>query len=697
MILKWSSFIANHEHRHKIEQARDKVINLFRDTNNDAEKTVRLNLLTQHPTIVILTLDPFDNQVTTSFFHEAYNPTLTDETPPTLTALTGLGTQAIPIHIQTENLFTLTTTDIPLPLISTLMNTHNSPMDELKQVLPADTNRHKIQKVATLTPSLALPILVEEISSPWMILHSVISTIARNKPDDTEPDDWAIATPYTHLLYTLWAFCKPDMMNTNIISIARRAATDHYSTQWAENLHNTHIRQSSFEPAPFNHDPPAAAFDRLADSINNRFKKAPEESDDDNEEADLKKAWKKIGKDFQQAILFASSPDGDTVPEYPSDRLLELVKSKNGATAARLIRRWHNKLDIVVQTGMATNITKCLLTSTPDEFSIDTFSPFFTPPMRAGFQNITNDELNSLELSQHTRSLTPADIKKMTTCIPFVPKQPHEFKLQIANFGAVLGDVLTEDSILAQDITAAIQHYDDNEAHYYNLFREHKYFPVWYLNRMHFKVQSVLHQCLRAESIEDVDFDTFSIKEELRQISTQNINIQAPAWYITLETEQMAKQQQKQHNNPNNRNRTPNPNMNEDRYNRNNPNKRTRVDNTEQDTAVALTPGEVYSKLVHWKNLKKFEDMAPKVNGSYPCNNWQIRGHCFNNCKRTDTHVSLSKEQKGKYRAYVTALRKEYRDFPQKNYQQRMNNSPHKGKREEPPVKQGEQNENIDQ
>ena len=146
MILKWSSYLANHNHRHKLEQATDKVINLFKDTNNEAEKTVRLHLLSQHPTIPILTLDPFDKQVTISFFHEAQNPTLTTDTPTSIIALTGLGAQAIPIHIQTENLFNTTTTPISLPTIPALMNTHDSTIDQLKQVTPTATNSHKIYK-----------------------------------------------------------------------------------------------------------------------------------------------------------------------------------------------------------------------------------------------------------------------------------------------------------------------------------------------------------------------------------------------------------------------------------------------------------------------------------------------------------------------------------------------------------------------
>ena len=189
--------------------------------------------------------------------------------------------------------------------------------------------------------------------------------------------------------------------------------------------------------------------------------------------------------------------------------------------------------------------------------------------------------------------------------------------------------------------------------------------------RLHYKVQSLLHQCLRVDSIHDVDFNTFSIKEELRQISSQNVHITAPAWYLKQEQEAIAKLNTKYNTPPRGqtRSRTFSPHCDQLRSN----DKRVKIENTLQDSVVALTPGESYSKIVDWKNLQKHEGIAPKIDGVFVCNNWQMRGYCFSSCKRATTHIQLNHEQKGKYRSYVNTLRKEAS-------QDQHRSTPYKGK-----------------
>ena len=98
----------------------------------------------------------------------------------------------------------------------------------------------------------------------------------------------------------------------------------------------------------------------------------------------LKQRMEKLEETFKKFILFASTSDGNTPASHPTSRLSTLLNAKNGAIVARLFSTWHN-LDIVVKTGMASNIQKGSLLSDHSPFSIGNFSPFFTPPARAGF------------------------------------------------------------------------------------------------------------------------------------------------------------------------------------------------------------------------------------------------------------------------------------------------------------------------
>jgi hypothetical protein len=95
------------------------------------------------------------------------------------------------------------------------------------------------------------------------------------------------------------------------------------------------------------------------------------------------------------------------------------------------------------------------------------------------------------------------------------------------------------------------------------------------------------------------------------------------------------------------------------------PPKRMRVENPEPDTAVLLVPGERYPRIVHRTNLNECRDIAPRMNGDFVCNNWQIRGHCVDTCSRASSHVTLTGDLKAKYRIYAAQLRKMAQDYSQ--------------------------------
>jgi hypothetical protein len=164
---------------------------------------------------------------------------------------------------------------------------------------------------------------------------------------------------------------------------------------------------------------------------------------------------------------------------------------------------------------------------------------------------MSNQELNSIEFACKSFNLTADDIKRMTDTKPYVPVTFDVFKQQVHNFSAVMDDVFGTDSILALDVKAAYEHCANNELHYMTLFRQHKYFGVWFLDRLHFKVQSILHRCFQATSLEDIEFQMFSIKDELKNISTLNFMAIAPKWYLDEEEKQLRLLQKRQQANMN--------------------------------------------------------------------------------------------------------------------------------------------------
>jgi hypothetical protein len=114
---------------------------------------------------------------------------------------------------------------------------------------------------------------------------------------------------------------------------------------------------------------------------------------------------------------------------------------------------------MVVQTGIATNITKGCLVSFDGPFTINTFSQFFTPPQRAGFNILSHDEINRLALLTESHNISQIDVNKLIHSKPYIPTEPHFFIAQVQNYGRVICDILGTDLLVAQNIAEIVTHY----------------------------------------------------------------------------------------------------------------------------------------------------------------------------------------------------------------------------------------------
>jgi hypothetical protein len=714
MILpKWSSYLACHPDIPALEASREGVITSLEASNQPLtqdEISTRLLSLKSSPSSIILTLNPVDFSITATHHHDSLGLAMNGSL--CCVALTGMGPQAHPVILHMNDLFMSTEDTHPTPLYDSLLDTFDKPLDDLTALVPFDGVLSHIAKAVVLPPCLYPLVLERTWSTAQELLHATIKLISTLLPptppvedDDhvmeeiTDPDDeedpplvqedpntapappenppvtrdWSSLRHFSPILLTLWGFTQPDLRP--LLTTSHCSASSMEAQTWTHQQHlliNKQPRETiNITSIDDETSTVVSALDKLSDKLSSAkrqyFSNAPEEHEgqqpsstntpqptsQSTNQDEHHTQWNKIDETFRQGILNASSSDETDVPHQPTTRLLHIVQTKSGSTAARLFCRWHPNLDMLIQPGMATNIVKGMLTSAPHPSSINTFGPFFTQPTRAGFQNFTNDEMNELELSTQTLNLSATDIQRLIRCKPYIPTTPNIFISQIENFDAILHDILSEKSQLRELTTKPlIRHYKQHEQLYYQIFQEHEHFGVWLMNRLHFKTQSILHQCYRFDEIQDINFDRFSIYEELDSIDTLNFSADPPRWYLTELTR--IEKNNKHHTSPN-RKRHHNTSHNDD-YTTNN-NTRIKVFNEHRDNKVRLQSDEKYSALVHFKNLENCETSAVKHEGDYICNNWHIRGHCIDSCKRKKSHTKLPTEQEKLYRIYVTNLR----------------------------------------
>jgi hypothetical protein len=680
----WNNYITCHPDLESLEEHRETIIKCLTADSyplTPEDKALRLLHLKSSPTTIILTLDPVHKTIVATHNHDSMSHVTNNSMK--CIALTGFESQAVPIYLDLNRLLSKTTDPIRTPSLDTLMTFHDKPIADLSDLTPTDDwNETTIHRAIVLPPSLYTIVMDTTWDSTTDLLHKVIKLIAtfKDKTNDTiiDADDeetnneWDFALDFTDILICLYAFTLNDM--TDQLTTPHSSATDPNAIEWSKLKHAKIHKNIQNTTISINDDSNSVVStldkvinDRLTDARNRQFTRDPTNTStpnpDDNALSkkidDSTKAWLKIDPTFRQGVLFASCADEENIPSLPNQRLQQMIHTKNGGTTAKLLTRWHPSLDLLVQQGMALNITKCMFTSSPSPSSINTFSVFFTPPSRAGFNLMSNDELNSIELSSSNFNLSATDIAKLVHCKPYVPNRPDLFISQVQNFDAILKDCFSADSQIPHLTTSPlIKHYNGNLQHYYQAFSEHDFFGVWLLNRLHFKVQSMLHQCFRTDDILDVNFDKYSIYDEIESIDTLNFKADPPVWYVEqlARTSKLTTGSGKPYQAGSGSNKR---NSDDDKPDE----KRVKVFNNQRDNKIRLLPDEKYSLLVHYKNLEACETSAVKFNDEFICNNWHIRGHCFSTCKRRTTHTNLPSDIEKQYRTYVSQLRTHHNKF----------------------------------
>ena len=667
----WSQFITSHPFRDELST---KAADLMGIPNSDPDTMVCASKLVLCPSSLVLMLDAFDTSIRALFmFHLEGSPF---SGPQRCFGLEGSTNQATVLEVKTSRLFEKTSDAIKCPSLGEFMAYVDKSVEDLKELQGSSAEAHHINVIAVLPPILCDRFLGPiQSTNPLQVLYNFIQQIHALKPEDSADEDVSFATHFYPVLLTLWAFTQPVELRGNNVFCNVRNPTDSRSREWGDMVHRQHISRGD-QAVPIRQAPQAGdgstdsstlAISRLAEAMeiqNNRQNSLAykdEDKDDEDSPSTGIKAWKKLDIMFRNLILRASSVDGFSQPDQPSDRFLNILSTKNGMATARLFHSWHGS-DMICQPGMATNICKGNFTSVPDEFSVNTFSPMFTPPHRAGFSQLSNDEMNSLEFQIQSHNLSSSDVSKMTATKIYVATDPVLYEAQLKNFFLIVCDLFGDQSVLATNLKELLDHYKGNPLFYYNVFRDYGGEPLaaWLLNMVHYKSQKFFKVCRDADAVDDINFNICSFSREIEDLENLKIQMTTPRWYQAILDERTRKSS----SNPSNRDGGGNGNRgyNKDRAHGgggspSDTDRGSRIVNRNQDVELKLKTGESYSQMVNRNNLTRIKDKLVFFAGKSVCNNYQIRGYCMSRCERAASHKTLTGETLKDYRKYVRAMR----------------------------------------
>lgn len=480
--------------------------------------------------------------------------------------------------------------------------------------------------------------------------------ICGEKPMVTIPDDDSQATTpenpdavletiqvddmkiYLPILRTLWAYCQPPGGDIGKMTVANTAMVEDEVKEWFSAQKNQFLdSQPLTNPQLANPNADiTSSIDHLANTItldrNQRF------AQESSEPVSGEKKWNKLEETFRKTILFAMTINGKDPALSPTPRLLSILAAGLSPAVGRLFRSWHNTTDMFVMAGMATNLGKGVLTSSPSAFEVNTFSPFFTPPTSAGYHDLSNDEERRIDLSIGRLSESQKD--KMTYSKPFVPKSFHLLVRQVDNFHIIMCDILGRDALINDHLKVLTDAFKTYELIFERTMRFSNDFSAWILQHVHFKVQSCLHSCSSAFSPQEINFNLFSFRPVVNSILSQDLqNITAPRWYVSQRREEELKERKCQL---------------EDR-NMDRSNTRQKDTNLAMDQDLRVADGNEYFRLT-----SRFIPTRPvaRYRQVEICNKFHLLGNCHSQCPRAITHVSpLPDNVLPYYKAQVREMR----------------------------------------
>jgi hypothetical protein len=387
MILpSWSTFIKEHDITSILEIENPSIVSdILRPTHeplDDSDKADRLISIASSPSIIILTLDPFDNSIFSTFHHDHISPPkhFTHTNHRKCIALSGFQQTAIPIFLDMDDLFACTPQPHATPTLLDFISYHDKSTADLMTIPVMDTNLTHIRKAIPIHPHFFHDVINKEWKSPWDLLHLLIKTIhhrgvsrptnpnipiisqdegttipdsdqtaddeAQDNPDDEAQDNpdieiitpnndtqWDFAEGYTSVLTSLWAFAVHETIphlqtkHSAASTIDAMLWSNKAHQNWKRTFHNTNKDlHPHFTQEDDNFSMAASSIGRLQDTLDAHARRFTSPSADDltsplnqtSNSTDEYKSWKAIDESFRQTILFASSTDGETSPSLPS-------------------------------------------------------------------------------------------------------------------------------------------------------------------------------------------------------------------------------------------------------------------------------------------------------------------------------------------------------------------------------------------
>ena len=552
-------------------------------------------------------------------------------------AFDGFRESAFPVQIINESISN--TNDQQVPNLDALKQIES--IEDVKGLTMEDVDNelysgHPFMVLPPFLWEAALNLPSKEPAAVLLNFMNTLSDFSANHEDSEFLSKENLQKSCKRLFQFLWLAEKDEA--TSLILLP--PSDDQEIIDWSNFKHSQCLAKKQSEIQPniipdrrVSFQQPSVNEELLRNSIEQISRLAPESK---------KKGFEKLQESTKTLILNASSTDGMSKPNEPTDECKTFFSQSGSAEAKTVLAK-----SLEFKWGCIVKITSGLVLSlytghfTRSYSALpQNFSPFSFP--KRSFKDDENEK-ETLKLSLREISgegLNDSDIEGAVEQDIVVPHQIELMRYNIKNLIGAACFFFGHNSLLPQRLDQISQHVKRNMWIYESLQYSNRYFATQFLFAIDNKVNVWLQDCELVSCREDVNDSLIDFSDELNKVVMHQFHIHLPK-SLKDKINDPAKSSDKGDNSSSRK-----------RKSSESSSKSSKIENEDTIDDWKISQDE-YDRFFRHNN--KQLEKRPTLNGDPMCHRWHSKGYCFSDCNNKNSHVPSS--------AVCKEIKKEYSNW----------------------------------
>ena len=604
--------------------------------------------LTEDENIIILFVAPVTKQIKLLHSPSKLGGTRLNPTT-TLTALDGFERSAQPIIFDKTSLTQTMSFRTPTPTALRSITSSNDLSSS--SASPNSRTVFKHTPFVILPPFLANALINQPLRTPTDIFLLSSQQITQFDEDHTDDDEYTDSAKdhCINILSFLWGAVKTIVPPITFIP----GTDDIHTIAWCTSRHHACITPSttpsSDESESTSQPITTDIVQTLAYSINSQteiFEKMRQDKQDSKNEKSNR--FDNLHDSCKLMILNASSIDGETTPEYPTDHCSEFFSKKNISKALDYLQ---TSLDhefnccVQIESGLVASLHAGHFLRERED-SPSNFSFFLTPKKQPLATNRFRPTMILQLKANQGKGWSENDLKDALKQGIITPTDVHTFGHQLKNFWGLTTFFFGTESIIAESLSPLLERLSKHTITFEGAQLRDPTFVTKLGYAIDTRIFRWLDQCRTLKSRTQVNDSLLHFETLFDQVLTDSFIQNLPTTFQQFTpTPNQSNNQQSDTPQPDNHRAKRHRGLQHDNQHK------ERIINSKQIPEWIVSPTDYRNKIMG-KNL----EARPKIQQRPMCQRFHSKGYCFSDCVNKITHIpseDIEPTTQRLYRKYV--------------------------------------------